>query len=117
MSLKSLTIAFYFCVMIHVEILWCLPWKASSQRQYTSLRGSSYTDLPAKIKNKQCCINVQNNDNKYFVWAVLSALHPVDEKYHPDRVSKYEQYKNELKFDDISFPVKLDKINKFEKLN
>ena len=51
------------------------------------------------------------------MWAVLSALHPVDRKYHPDRVSKYEKYKNELKFDDIEFPVIKDKIPKFEKLN
>ena len=50
--------------------------------KYTPIRGSSYVDLPGPIKNKQCCINVQNNDNKCFEWAVLSALHPVDEKYY-----------------------------------
>ena len=33
---------------------------------YTPLRGSSYIDIPEKIKNKQCCINVINNDNKFF---------------------------------------------------
>ena len=35
------------------------------------------------------------------MWAVLVALHSVDGKYHLDKISKYEKYKNELKFDDI----------------
>ena len=43
--------------------------------KYTRLRGSSYIDLPEPIKNKQCYLNVQNNGNKCFMWAVLSALH------------------------------------------
>ena len=78
--------------------------------QYTPLRGSSYIDSPGKIKNIQCCINVKNNDNKCFMWSILSALHPIDRKNHPDRVTKYRQYENNLKFDDINFPVKLDKF-------
>ena len=51
------------------------------------------------------------------MWAVLSALHHSDIKRDHDRVSKYRKYENNLKFDDISFPGKLDKISKFEKLN
>ena len=85
--------------------------------QYTPLRGSSNIGLPEKIKNKQCWIYVKNNDNKFFMWSILSALHPIDRKNHPDRIEKYTQYENSLKFDDINFPVKLDKIPKFEKLN
>ena len=52
--------------------------------QYTSLRGSSYIDLSEKIKNKQCCINLKNNDNKCFMRSILSALHSIDRKNHPD---------------------------------
>ena len=81
------------------------------------MRGSSYKDLPEQIKSKQCCINVKNKDTKCFMWAVLSALHHRDIKRDHDRVSKYKQYENNLKFGDISFPVKLDKISKFEQMN
>ena len=49
------------------------------------------------------------------MWFVLSALHP--QKLDPHRLLAYEKYENKLNFDDISFPVKLDKISKFEKLN
>ena len=51
------------------------------------MRGSSYVDLPEQIKNKQG-INAKNND-KCFMWAVLSALHHSDIKRDHDRVSKY----------------------------
>ena len=48
------------------------------------------------------------------MWSILSTLHPIDRKNHPDRVTKYKQYENNFKFGDIIFPVKLDKIPKFE---
>ena len=48
--------------------------------QYTPLRGSSYIDLSEKNKNKQCCMNVKNKDNKCFIWTILSALHHNDIK-------------------------------------
>ncbi len=85
--------------------------------KYTPLRGSSYIDLPIKIKNKQCCLNVKNKDNECFKWAILSALHPVDGKSHPDRVNNYKIYENELKFNSIKLPVKVSDVPKFENLN
>lgn len=46
---------------------------------------------------------------------MLSALYPA--KDHVDRVSKYEDYQNELNFDGIEFPVSAKDYPKFEKLN
>jgi len=83
--------------------------------KYDALRGSSYIDLPLKIKNKQCCINVKNVDNKCFQWAVLSALFPV--KKDAGRVEKYIGNVSRLNFKDIDFPVTENQIPKFEKQN
>ncbi|GFW55306.1 uncharacterized protein TNCV_116921 [Trichonephila clavipes] len=85
--------------------------------KYNPLRGSSYIDLPKKIKDKKAVINVKNDDNKCFMWSVLSALHPADD--HVDRISKYKPYKNELNFEGIEFPVKMDDrvFKRFERLN
>jgi len=83
--------------------------------KYKPLKGSSFIDLPPKIKNKKAIINVKNNDEKCFMWAVLSALHPVNE--HSYRVTKYKTFENELDFSGINFPVALNDIEKFEKLN
>ena len=51
------------------------------------------------------------------MWSILSALHSIDRKNHPDQVKKYKKYEKNLKFNDINFLVRLDKIPKFEKLN
>ncbi|GFW62178.1 uncharacterized protein TNCV_1686091 [Trichonephila clavipes] len=41
--------------------------------KYNPLRGSSYIDLPRRIKAKKAVINVKNLDhNKCFMWAILS---------------------------------------------
>lgn len=77
--------------------------------------GSSYIPTPSSIKIKQAVVNVKNEDNRCFQWAVLSALHPA--KSHTDRLSNYERFKNELNFDGITFPMKLDDICLFEQLN
>ena len=46
---------------------------------YDPLMGSSYIDLPKKIKKTKAVINIQNNDDKCFLWSVLAHLHPVKE--------------------------------------
>ena len=66
------------------------------------VRGSSYVDLPAKIRNKMACINVQNDTNMCFKWAILSALHLARASW---RVSGYRRYDGELNFASIEFPV------------
>ena len=82
------------------------------------LQGGSYKDLPKWVEKKKCCVNVQNKDEKCFLWAVLSCLHPTSENDHnPGRISNYEQYMNELKVDKLTFPLKINQIKKFEKLN
>ena len=64
---------------------------------------------------KKAVVNVHNNDNQCFKWAVLSALHPV--KDHVNKLFHYKKFEHELDFTGISFPVKLDDIVKFEKQN
>ncbi len=81
--------------------------------KYNVLRGTGYVDLPKKIKNKKCCINIKNNDNKCFQWSILSAMFP--KEHNSDRVNKYFPHKNELNFDGINFPVAESHIPKFKK--
>ena len=83
--------------------------------RYQPIHGSSYIDLPQKIKQKQTITNVKNTDNKCFQWAILVAIHPV--KVHAERVGNYIKFEKELNFDGIEFPVTIDKISRFEKIN
>ena len=80
--------------------------------KYKPLRGSSY--LPhylKKIKNKKATINIQNkNDNECFRWCHLAFLFPVKQK--AERISKYKEHIDKVKYDKINFPVKLKDIPK-----
>lgn len=81
-----------------------------------SLNANSYIPLPKIIKNKKAIVNVQNTDDeKCFLWAILSALHPA--KDHSDRLTKYARYENELNMQNIEYPVSIDDINIFESNN
>lgn len=86
-----------------------------SQAKYLEYGGSSYLKLKEWIALKHVIINIKNYDNECFKWSILAHLYPV--KKDSQRVSKYHQYKDELNFEGINFPVKLSDISKFEKLN
>ncbi|XP_068084002.1 uncharacterized protein [Anabrus simplex] len=83
--------------------------------KYNPLRGSSYIDLPTWIKKKKAVVNVQNNDQACFAWAVLSGLHPA--KSSSARTSSYPHYSSRLNLDGLEFPMQLKDIRRFEKLN
>jgi hypothetical protein len=83
--------------------------------QYNPLRGNSFIDLPAKIKNKKAIINIKNTDEYCFAWAVNSALHEAAQC--TDRTSSYPHYARSMNLGDIQFPMKMTDIKKFELLN
>ena len=84
--------------------------------QYQPFRGRSYIKTPACIPPRTV-INVKNEDNRCFEWAVLSALYPVGHGQHPDRPASYQAHLNELNFTGIDFPVKVSDVGKFERQN
>ena len=84
--------------------------------RYNPLRGETWIPLPEELANKKAIINMQNKDNKCFLWCVLRALNPKDN--HPERVDKELKLKeNTLNMDGIEYPVSLKNIDKFENQN
>ena len=80
------------------------------------IKGSSYIDLPKELKNKKAIINMKNEDNKCFLWCVLRALNPKNDK--PERVDKDLKSKEDtLNMEGITYPVDLKDIKRFEKQN
>ena len=49
-------------------------------------KGSSHIPLPKELRRKNTLINMKNDDNLCFKWAITRALYPKDN--HPERVSK-----------------------------
>lgn len=80
--------------------------------RYRPLKGSSnYIPLPIKLRSEHAIINVKNKDNKCFMWSILASMYPA--KRDGERVWKYNDHTNSLKFINILFPVKLTDILKF----
>ena len=78
--------------------------------KYVPLKGSQYIDLPPKVKNSKAVINIQNDDDKCFLWLLLAYLYEAND--HRERVNHYKQYESELNMNGITYPVP-----KFEKQN
>ncbi|CAD7084336.1 unnamed protein product [Hermetia illucens] len=85
--------------------------------KFAPMQGSSYIQLPKEISDKKACINVKNDDNACFAWAVVSALHSVHRLEHPDRPASYPHYSHVLNLKDIRFPITVKQIPRFEKQN
>lgn len=98
--------AWYFKEVINLEI---------HTFDYKPMRGSSHFPLPDFVLRKKAIINIRNYDQKYFLWSVLSYLHPAEK--NRIKVNDLKKYENELHTKDIEFPMKLKDITKFENQN
>ncbi|CAH3027681.1 unnamed protein product [Porites evermanni] len=83
--------------------------------EFNPSKGSSYIPLPDWISNKKAIVNIQNKDEKCFLWCILRYLHPKEN--HEETLKDLKEYENSLNTKGISFPMKLKDITKFEKLN
>ena len=83
--------------------------------EHNPTKGSSYIDLPKWIKDKKAIINIKNKDDKCFLWCILRYLHPKEKD--AEWTGDLKKYENSLNTKGITFPIKDNKIDKFENLN
>ena len=84
--------------------------------RWEPLYGSSYMPLDPYLANKKALINMQNEDDKCFMWSVLRALYPKDN--HPERIDKDLKSKQDsINMKGIHYPVNLKAIDRFETQN
>jgi hypothetical protein len=81
----------------------------------TPLVGSNYIPTPKVLQHKHALVNVQNDDERCFLWSILAALFPVT--IHPERVNHYRPYLDTLKTDGLTFPLPVEQVAAFEILN
>ena len=83
---------------------------------YKPLKGETYMPLPQELADKKAIINMNNKDNKCFLWCVLRALN--QSKNNSLRLDEELMGKeNTLNMEAIDYPVSLKDLNKFEKQN
>ena len=96
----------YFKEVINLEI---------HTAEFNPMNGSSYIPLPDWISDKKAIVNIENKDEKCFIWCILRYLHP--RKDNDSRLTDLKKYEFSLNTKGITFPMKLKDITKFEKLN
>ncbi|CAB3996294.1 Hypothetical predicted protein, partial [Paramuricea clavata] len=84
--------------------------------EYQPLRGRGYEPLSKTIREKKAIINMKNDDEECFKWAVTRALNPTED--HPERITRIlREQAEELDWEGIEFPTPLNNIKKFERNN
>ena len=84
--------------------------------RWEPLNGSSYIPLDPYLANKKALINMQNEDDKCFMWTVLRAIHPKDT--NPQRIDNDLKSKQDsINMKGIHYPVDLKAIDRFETQN
>ena len=96
----------YFKEVINLEI---------HTAEFNPINGSSYIPLPDRIMQNKAIVNIQNKDEKCFLWCILRYLHPKED--NDTRLKDLKKYEFSLNSEGINFPMKLKHISKFEKLN
>ena len=81
----------------------------------SEMDGGSYVKIPLR---SNAILNIENNDKYCFLWPLLAYLHPCNNN-HPNRVSNYKQYFNELNIQGFDFTngFKCSDVHKFNELN
>src|SRR5437867_12751760 len=86
--------------------------------RYNPAGGSQYIKAPVILEKKHALINVHNNDDRCFLYAVASAIHPHrDRLQNPYRTTHYEDIIKKFKVKGVKFPLDHQDISKFESLN
>ena len=80
-------------------------------------RGSSYLLLPDWIARKKAMINPQNDNEKCFKWAVITASKWMDIKFNPEHVSNLRKFIDNYDWSGLEFPVSIKHIGMFETKN
>ena len=84
--------------------------------RWEPIYGSSYIPLGPYLANKKALINMQNEDDKCFMWSVLRALYPKNK--NAERIDKDLKSKQDsINMNGICYPVNLKAIDRFEHLN
>ena len=84
--------------------------------KWEPIYGSSYIPLDPYLANKKAIINMQNEDDKCFMWSVLRALYPKNK--NAERIDKDLKSKQDIiNMNGICYPVDFRAIDRFEHLN
>jgi hypothetical protein len=86
--------------------------------KYDPLHAGQWLPLPKALQRTSGLLNIKCSDNKCFMWNCIAVSHPYpynDE--FKNEAAYYQQFEHEIDQSGITWPMSLDQICKFEKLN
>ena len=84
--------------------------------KYDPLAARSYIPLPSEIQNKKATINIQNSDDKCYIYCLGRALDPTPEKKKLERVSSHlKKVCETLGLSNIKTPVNVQDLPNIER--
>jgi hypothetical protein len=81
--------------------------------RHTPLAGNGVIPLPEFLARKRCIINVQNNDQRCFGYAILASQLRVE--IHPERAVQYDQFFTLYGLDAVQYPVQIEDLEAVER--
>jgi hypothetical protein len=84
--------------------------------RYRPFNGACFLKTPFQISNRRCTVNVKNNDNKCFMWAILSVLHPPKARGIVSKTVAYKDFVSKNDFACIKYLVNMSNIIQFLKV-
>ena len=75
-------------------------------------RGKSYIESPEWLRNKRATINLQNNDDKYFQYALTVELNHQNIRKNSERISNIKPFINQYNLKDINIKEDRGKLEK-----
>ena len=85
---------------------------------YAPVRGKSYISTPKSLKGKRAIVNIMNEDERCFEYAIIASQHyqEIDQK-NGSNPSQYTKWLGKYNFKSCQQPMQLDDVDKFEKNN
>ena len=84
--------------------------------KYVPLGGSFFIPFPKFLAAKKAIINLKNEDDECFKWAITRALNPVEKTLNV-LIKKIFEKNQVFNWDGLKLPVNLSDINIFENHN
>jgi hypothetical protein len=84
---------------------------------YKPLAGNCHVELPYGLKKKQAVLDLKNDDEYCFLYAVIAGLFTFKNQRQKYTVKYYKNYIKNFNLKNIEFPMKIKEISKFEKQN
>ena len=81
--------------------------------KHTPLAGTSSIPLPEFLARKHCIVNVQNNDQRCFGYAILASQLRVEA--NPERPTQYDQFFTVYGLDTVQYPVQIKDLEAVER--